>query len=83
MSYGAWLKQQRTTHNLSQEALADMVGVDSTYINKIENQRVKRPYHPNHCRITSHIAKGWGFLKTPTPWPLLVHRLSPPRPYTV
>lgn len=42
MSYGAWLKQQRTKRDLSQEALAELVGVDSTYVNKIENGRVKR-----------------------------------------
>ena len=51
MSYGAWLKQQRTKHDLSQEDLAELVGVDSTYINKIENHRVKRPYPPLRSRI--------------------------------
>ena len=51
MSYGAWLKQHRTRLDLSQEALGELVGVSGTYINKIENRKVKMPYPPLRSRI--------------------------------
>lgn len=51
MTYGDWLRQQREQRGLSQEKLGELAGVDGTYINKIENRRVKTPYHPLRSRI--------------------------------
>jgi Predicted transcriptional regulators len=49
--YGSWLRQKRTEHLLSQEALGRLVEVDGTYINRIEQGRVKVPYAPLRLRI--------------------------------
>ena len=51
LSYGAWLRAKRQAKGLSQDALGQLVEVSGTYINKIENEVVKRPYPPLRSRI--------------------------------
>lgn len=43
MGFGELLKRLRTQWNLSQRALADLVGIDFTYISKIENEALDPP----------------------------------------
>lgn len=43
MTFGQALKQLRRTKDVSQRELADQVGVDFTYISKIENDRMPPP----------------------------------------
>src|SRR5690349_17477943 len=50
-TYGSWLRHHRTQRGLSQETLGELVGVDGTYINKIEHNVVKRPLAPLRSRI--------------------------------
>ena len=42
-SYGAYLRRARLAHGLTQKQLADMVGVDFTYVSKVENGRLPAP----------------------------------------
>jgi transcriptional regulator with XRE-family HTH domain len=54
-SYGEWLRRKRGTKRMpgfiSQQGLADKVGVLRTYINQIENGRVDVPEYPLRQRI--------------------------------
>lgn len=43
MTFGTLLRDLRKQHRLTQQQLADAVGVDFTYISKVENSRVDPP----------------------------------------
>lgn len=43
MSFGTMLQKLRAQHDLSQRALAELVGIDFTYISKIENEALDPP----------------------------------------
>lgn len=43
MTFGHWLRSNRTEKRLSQEALAARIGVDRTYISKVENGGIGTP----------------------------------------
>jgi transcriptional regulator with XRE-family HTH domain len=42
-SYGAYLRRSRLDRGLTQKQLAEMVGVDFTYVSKVENGRLPAP----------------------------------------
>ncbi len=50
-TYGDWLRHQRESTGLSQEALGSLVGVSGTYVNRIENRRISTPFIPMRLRI--------------------------------
>jgi HTH-type transcriptional regulator, competence development regulator len=54
--YGAFLRERRLARGLSQRDLAGKVGVDYTYVSKVENQRLPAP---SEATIT-HLAKVLG-----------------------
>lgn len=41
--YGAFLRRERLARGLTQKQLADKVGVDFTYVSKVENHRLPPP----------------------------------------
>ena len=43
MTFGERLRRTRESVGMTQEGLGELVGVDRTYINKIENGTIKRP----------------------------------------
>lgn len=43
MSFGSMLQKLRAQHNITQRDLASRVGVDFTYISKIENEALDPP----------------------------------------
>ena len=42
-NFGQYLKKIRLTHNVSQRELANNIGVDFTYLSKIENGKLEPP----------------------------------------
>jgi len=52
-SFGQILKEIRRSKNLSQRELADKVGVDFTYISKLENDRLPPPAADTITKIAS------------------------------
>ena len=56
MSFPDRLRELRRTARLSQRALAEQVGVDFTYLSKIENGRVEPPSESVLQRIAKELA---------------------------
>lgn len=44
-TFGAFLRENRRVRGISQRALAEEVGIDHTYLSKVENDQV--PYTPS------------------------------------
>ena len=47
MTFGQRLRELRKAKNLSQRALADMVGINFTYLSKIENEKLDFAQFPS------------------------------------
>ena len=43
MDFGSYIRQLRRENNLTQRSFAEQLGVDFTYISKIENNKVDNP----------------------------------------
>lgn len=56
MTYGAWLKSRRLKAGLRQTDLAERIGIDPTYITKIETGKIGLPLLETRMRI--HAALG-------------------------
>lgn len=51
MTFGQRLRELRKAKNLSQRALADMVGINFTYLSKIENEKLDFAQFPSEDLI--------------------------------
>jgi len=51
MTFGGRLRELRKTRNLSQRALGDIVGVNFTYLSKIENEKLDFAQFPSEDLI--------------------------------
>jgi HTH-type transcriptional regulator, competence development regulator len=49
--YGSYLNSLRTARNITQRELAEIVGVDYTYISKVENEVVEPPSYNTTVKI--------------------------------
>jgi transcriptional regulator with XRE-family HTH domain len=54
-TFGSILKERRRAAGLSQRQLADQVGVDFSYISKLENDRLQAPASETIARIAECI----------------------------
>jgi transcriptional regulator with XRE-family HTH domain len=51
MTFGVRLRELRKTKNLSQRALADMVGINFTYLSKVESEKLDFAQYPSEDLI--------------------------------
>lgn len=91
MSFGQYLKKIRTEKKISQRALAVNVGVDFTYLSKIENDKMPPPSEETLRKLASELntdvdtlilmankmpSEYKGFLKSSKDMPLMLRTLS-------
>lgn len=55
MSGGAFLRHERKAKRVSQRALANAVGVDHTYLSKIESEAMPSPSTETIIKIADHL----------------------------
>ena len=53
MTFGARLRELRKAKNLSQRALADLVGINFTYLSKVESEKLDFAQYPSEDLIRS------------------------------
>lgn len=51
MTFGARLRELRKAKNLSQRALADLVGINFTYLSKVESEKLDFAQYPSEDLI--------------------------------
>ena len=54
--FGAFLRDKRRSAGVSQRKLAELAGVDFSYISKIENGRLPAPAADTLVRLATHLA---------------------------
>lgn len=58
-TYGEWLRRIRTDAGLTQEDLGNRIGVNRTYVNKIERGRIDLPLLETRQRIAAAIGSDY------------------------
>ena len=56
-NFGQYLKKIRLTHNVSQRELANNIGVDFTYLSKIENGKLEPPAEDTIKKIADYLGE--------------------------
>ncbi len=56
-NFGQYLKKIRVAHNISQRELAKNVGVDFTYLSKIENGKIEPPAEDTIKKIAEYLGE--------------------------
>lgn len=56
-SFGQYLKKIRVSHNISQRELANNIGVDYTYLSKIENGKLEPPAEDTIKKIADFLGE--------------------------
>lgn len=56
-NFGQYLKKIRLEHNISQRELADNIGVDYTYLSKIENGKLEPPAEDTIKKIADFLGE--------------------------
>jgi len=51
MRFGERIRQLRTQRNLTQQKLADLLGVSLSYVNKVENERLSTGDYPSEAFV--------------------------------
>lgn len=51
MRFGERIRQLRLQRNLTQQKLADLIGVSLSYVNKVENQRLTAGDYPSEAFV--------------------------------